>query len=325
MTRFRPCIDLHHGQVKQIVGGSLGPSPDGRSATLQTNWTSTHPARHYATLHRQHDLRGGHVILLGAGADNVAAATEALAAWPGGLQLGGGVTAENAGAWIARGADKVIVTSFLFPGARFSMDRLQQVLRALGGDRSRLVIDLSCRRISVPKKVEQYQQQQHRQDPDAVEGGSDGAGGSEPGWVVAMDRWATLTDMRVDRDSIAMLADHCAELLVHAADVEGKCAGIDRELVRRLGEWSSAQPHPSTAAHSPYTPPPPLAPSIIPITYAGGASSIADLDLVRELSGGRVDLTIGSALDIFGGKGVSFEECLEWNRRQDAAEKAGPV
>ncbi|KAJ2778920.1 Enzyme that catalyzes the fourth step in the histidine pathway [Coemansia javaensis] len=254
-SQFRPCIDLHGGQVKQIVGGTLR---DGDAGQLRTNFVSGQPASYYAELYRERGLTGGHVIMLGGG--NEEAAEQALRAWPGGLQVGGGIGGDNARAWIERGAAKVIVTSWLFPGARFSGERLRALAEAVGRDR--LVVDLSCRRTA-----------------------ADGC------WVVAMDRWQTLTDMRVGRDALHMLAEHCSEFLVHAADVEGLCGGIDAELVQRLGEWSP-----------------------VPVTYAGGASSIEDLRLVDRLSGGRVDLTIGSALDIFGGTQVEFEACVAWNQ-----------
>ncbi|KAJ1814768.1 Enzyme that catalyzes the fourth step in the histidine pathway [Coemansia sp. RSA 2599] len=250
---FRPCIDLHNGQVKQIVGGTLH---DTDADQLKTNFVSEHPPAYYAALYRTHGLLGGHVIMLGPG--NVEAAKQALAAWPDGLQVGGGITADNASEWIANGAAKVIVTSWLFPQARFDLQRLRQISALVGRDR--LVVDLSCRR---------------RGDQ----------------WVVAMDRWQTLTDMRVDRACLEELAEYCSEFLVHAADVEGLCRGIDRELVARLAEWSP-----------------------IPVTYAGGASCLQDLRLVSELSKGRVHLTIGSALDIFGGSQVAFDDCVAWNK-----------
>ncbi|MCJ1404187.1 Enzyme that catalyzes the fourth step in the histidine pathway [Xylographa trunciseda] len=253
MTIFRPCIDLHAGRVKQIVGGTLGSA----SAALRTNHVSDLPARHFARLYREHGLRGAHVIMLGPG--NEDAAREALSEWPGALQLGGGVDERNAARWVGEGAGKVIVTSYLFPTAKFSLARLQAILHSLDDDPSKLVIDLSCRRAG-PRK-----------------------------WVVAMDKWQRLTDMVVNQDSIRMLEPYCSEFLVHAADHEGLQGGIDEELVRCLGEWCS-----------------------VPVTYAGGGRAVGDLDRVRELSGGRVDLTIGSALDVFGG-GVRFEECVEWN------------
>ncbi|KAI1978993.1 Enzyme that catalyzes the fourth step in the histidine pathway [Ophidiomyces ophidiicola] len=254
MTRFRPCIDLHAGQVKQIVGGTLSAQPD----ELKTNFVSALPAGHFARLYREHGLTGGHVVMLGPGNDN--AAREALAAWPGGLHVAGGITDQNAQYWIDAGAEKVVITSFLFPGGKFSMERLQSVLNALGDDTSKLVLDLSCRK-------------------------------RDNTWFVAMDRWQTITEMEITHETIKMLEPHCSEFLIHAADVEGLQRGIDEELVSRLAEWCS-----------------------IPVTYAGGGRGLADLDRVKTSSGGKVDLTIGSALDVFGGSGVTFAECVEWNK-----------
>ncbi|KAI9099474.1 hypothetical protein DFS34DRAFT_72657 [Phlyctochytrium arcticum] len=252
MTKFRPCIDLHDGQVKQIVGASLSSTP----STLQTNFTSTHPPSHYANLYKHHSLTGSHVIKLGP--NNDTAAIESLQAWPGYLQIGGGITASNAAEWIERGAAKVIVTSYLFPDATFSLERLQDVSRAVGKDC--LVVDLSCKRV-------------------------DGT------WVVAMNKWQTCTDTQVNKETMDLMAPYCSEFLIHAADVEGLCQGIDADLVKCLGEWTP-----------------------IPCTYAGGAKDLSDLDLVQQLSNGKVDLTFGSALDIFGGSGVKFEEACKWNR-----------
>ncbi|KAL8926752.1 MAG: hypothetical protein Q9208_002826 [Pyrenodesmia sp. 3 TL-2023] len=256
MTIFRPCIDLHAGQVKQIVGASLSNN----SSELKTNHTSNLPANYFASLYRQHALHGAHVIMLGPG--NEEAAQEALTAWHGGLQVGGGITVDNARLWIERGAEKVIVTSYLFPESKFSQDRLDAVVKALDGDIRKLVIDLSCRR-------------------------TDGK------WMVAMNKWQTLTDMEVNQETIRRLEPLCSEFLVHAADNEGLQRGIDDELVGKLGQWCT-----------------------IPVTYAGGSRRLEDLDLVKALSGGKVDLTIGSALDIFGGEGVRFDECIAWNKRQ---------
>ena len=254
MSRFRPCIDLHDGRVKQIVGGTL--TDDG--AALRTNFVSTRPAEYYAALYRTNELTGGHVIMLGP--DNDDAGRAALAAWPGGLQIGGGISAENAAAWLGAGASRVIVTSWLFDnGGRFLEHRLDAMIQAVGRDR--LVIDLSCRR---------------------------DAGG---GWTVCMNRWQTRTSLQVTPALLDALSEHCAEFLIHAADVEGQCRGMDEDLLRLLGEWGG-----------------------IPVTYAGGARNVADLQLAHDLSGGRVDVTIGSALDIFGGSGVRFADCVEWNR-----------
>jgi phosphoribosylformimino-5-aminoimidazole carboxamide ribotide isomerase len=241
MTVFRPCIDLHQGQVKQIVGGTL---TDGGA---RENFVSDLPAAHYAALYAQDSLVGGHVIQLGPG--NEEAARAALAAFPGGLHLGGGVTPENALEWLDAGASHVIVTSYLAA--------LADVVPF-----ERLVLDLSCRKVG-------------------------------DGWHVATNRWQTVTETAVDAALLRRLGTSCSEFLVHAADVEGLCQGIDEDLVRLLGDFSP-----------------------LPVTYAGGASDITDLERVERLSGGRVDLTFGSALDLFGGKGVRYADCVAWNRRR---------
>jgi phosphoribosylformimino-5-aminoimidazole carboxamide ribotide isomerase len=257
MTVFRPCIDLHRGLVKQIVGGTLD-----KADLPTTNFVSDKDPAWFAEQYKLDGLEGGHVIMLGPG--NEEAAKSALAAWRGGLQLGGGITAQNASSWIGRGADKVIVTSYLFTDKSLDLEKVKDVCAAVGKDR--LVIDLSCRRTS-------------------------------EGFFVATDRWQTITKTKVDAHTLEELAAYCAEYLVHAADVEGKCRGIDTDLVKILGE------------HSP-----------IPCTYAGGAKSLDDLDLVETLSNGRVDLTFGSALDIFGGTLVRYDDCVAWNK--DRADRA---
>ncbi|KIJ52362.1 hypothetical protein M422DRAFT_25980 [Sphaerobolus stellatus SS14] len=247
---FRPCIDLHDGVVKQIVGGSLSEQdPSG----LKTNFVASQPPAYFAELYKEHGLRGGHVIKLGP--RNDAAAKEALATWPGGLQIGGGITDKNAKEWLEAGAEKIIVTSFLFPSCRFSFERLKDISEIVG--KERLVVDVSCRR-------------------------------RDNRWLVAMNKWQDITDMEVNKESLDFLSEYCSEFLIHAADVEGLCQGIDEELVRKLSEWVT-----------------------IPTTYAGGARDISDLDLVDTLSNGRVDLTYGSSLDIFGGSLVKFEELVK--------------
>lgn len=263
MTRFRPCIDLHEGKVKQIVGGSL--RDDG--AGLRENFVSDEEPAAFARKYRRDGLRGGHIIKLGPG--NEEAARAALAAWPGGMQIGGGITPDNATDWLDCGASHVIVTSWLFDAAgRFQEERLEAMTRQIGSER--LVIDLSCRRMA-------------------------------EGWTVAMNRWQTLTDLRVTRETLDRLAGSCAEFLIHAADVEGLCRGIDRELVTHLGGWGKR-----------------------PMTYAGGVASMDDVRLVEELSGGTMDLTVGSVLDLFGGSGVKYADLVAWNRR-DAAGGEGKI
>lgn len=262
MTRFRPCIDLHRGRVKQIVGGTLAED----ESALVTNFESDRPPGWFAGRFRADDLRGGHVIQLGSG--NELAAREALAAWPGGLQLGGGIGPDNAAGWLEQGASHVIVTSCLFDRDGVFQPRRLEELAGLVGPR-RLVIDLSCRR-------------------------------QGDGWVVAMNRWQTLTDLELTPAVLDRLRPFCDEFLIHAADVEGLQAGIDTDLVRLLGGWGGA-----------------------PVTYAGGARSLADVELVDRLSGGRLDVTVGSALDLFGGQGVRYADLVAFNRRPPASPAPG--
>ena len=249
---FRPCIDLHEGKVKQIVGGSLG------DAGLRTNFVSEKSAAWFAGLYRRDGLAGGHVIMLGPG--NETEARAALAAFPGGLQIGGGVNAQNAPGWLDAGASHVIVTSWVFRDGCVDWARLAELVKAIG--KEKLVLDLSCR-----KRGENY--------------------------VVVTDRWRKFTELSVNAGNLRKLAESCAEFLVHAVDVEGLCRGIDAELVEKLGNWTP-----------------------IPATYAGGANSLADLEEVTRLGRGKIDLTIGSALDIFGGSGVKYEDCVQFNRRR---------
>ncbi|MCD6048936.1 MAG: phosphoribosylformimino-5-aminoimidazole carboxamide ribotide isomerase [Verrucomicrobia bacterium] len=251
---FRPCIDLHDGKVKQIVGGSLTDN----GAGLRTNFVSERPSSFYAELYRRDGLKGGHVIMLGSG--NESAAKAALGAYPGGLHVGGGINATNARSYLDAGASHVIVTSWVFREGRLDEARLAELVQLIG--KSRLVLDLSCR----------------------VRAGE---------YFVVTDRWQKFTDLRVTQATLQTLATSCDEFLIHAVDVEGLCQGVDLELVKRLGQWTP-----------------------IPTTYAGGARSLEDLQQVAQASHGRVDLTIGSALDIFGGNGVRYEECVAFNHQQ---------
>lgn len=296
VSLFRPCIDIHEGQVKQIVGGTL----DDQGNNVKTNFVATHSPAYYADLYQQHGLVGGHVIKLGPRNDE--AALEALRAWPDSLQVGGGITEANAQDWLNKGASKVIVTSYLFPDAKFSLERLQALSQLVGRDR--LVVDVSCRR-------------------------------KGDKWVVAMNRWQDLTDMEVNAESLHLLAQYCSEFLVHAADVEGLCQGIDQDLVAKLAEWipDHAGPTPPASAEGTTTSSAAAAAAAISaaglarrnssggkatgpvaVTYAGGARHLGDLELVDRLSRGKVDLTFGSALDIFGGSGVTMTELVQWNR-----------
>jgi phosphoribosylformimino-5-aminoimidazole carboxamide ribotide isomerase len=250
---FRPCIDLHEGKVKQIVGGTLGAPGD-----LRTNFVSEKPAAWFAELYKRDGLLGGHVIMLGAGNENEA--RTALAAFPNGLQIGGGINSANARDWLDAGASHVIVTSWVFREGRVDWERLGELVKLIG--KEKLVLDLSCR-----KRGENY--------------------------FVVTDRWQKFTELVVNEETLKKFSAFCAEFLIHAVDVEGLCKGIDGELVEKLGKWSP-----------------------IPMTYAGGANSLMDLELVTFLGKGKVNLTIGSALDIFGGSGVKYADAVEFNQRQ---------
>lgn len=250
--KFRPCIDLHQGVVKQIVGSTL--TDDGE--TPDTNFSSAQPAEYYAKLYQADQLNGGHLILLGPG--NGAAAKRALAIHP--MQVGGGMTLDNCQEWLEAGATHIIVTSFVVSNGQLNMDRLKQLQAAVG--KERLVLDLSCR----------------KQDGE---------------YYVVSDRWQKFTNVKVNRGTLKLLADYCAEFLVHGVDVEGKQCGILEDLVELLGE------------HSP-----------IPVCYAGGVRSLDDLDLVERLGQGRVDCTVGSALDTFGGS-LKYADVVSWHVRRN--------
>ena len=250
---FRPCIDLHEGKVKQIVGGTMSDDP----TRVRTNFVSEKSSVWYAELYRRDGLKGGHIVMLGPGNDEAARA--ALQVYPGGLQIGGGIHLDNARTWLEAGAAHVIVTSWVFREGSLDWDRLRSLVKSIG--KQRLVLDLSCR----------------RRDED---------------YIVVTDRWQKFTDLTLSREALERLAAWCDEFLIHAVDVEGLCRGIDVALVERLGKWSP-----------------------IATTYAGGARSLADLEEVTRIGQGRIDLTIGSALDIFGGSGVRYEEVVAFNNQ----------
>ena len=255
---FRPCIDLHDGRVKQIVGSSIN---DSQPSSLHTNFISEKPPAWFAKKYRQDNLHGGHVIKLGKGNDE--AALEALSTWPGGLQIGGGINAKNASSWINAGASHVIITSWLFQEGKIDTERLKHIQKKIG--KSRLVIDLSCRRR-----------------------GND--------YFVVTDRWQAFTEIKINSETLNNLAKHCDEFLIHGVDVEGLSQGIDETLVKII------------ANHCPIT-----------ATYAGGAQSMEDLYRVNKISQGRVHLTIGSALDIFGGHGVHYNDAVAFNKEQKSS------
>lgn len=256
--RFRPCIDIHNGKVKQIVGGSLKDEND----SARENFVSEQDASFYASLYREAGLLGGHVILLN-GKDSPyypqtrEQALLALRTWPGGLQLGGGVTPENAAEYLDAGASHVIVTSYVFRGGAVSWENLEKMERAAG--RERLVLDLSCR-----KKDGRY--------------------------YIVTDRWQRFTEVPVTLETMEELGSHCGEFLVHAVDAEGKAGGIEMELAGLLSEYEGR-----------------------PVTYAGGVGSWEDLEKLYASGRGRLDVTVGSALDLFGGT-IPFQKLKQLDK-----------
>lgn len=255
IMRFRPCIDIHNGKVKQIVGGSLQDVGDRASE----NFVSGQDASFYARLYREAGLKGGHVILLNGKDSPYYEATRqqaflALEAYPGGLQLGGGVNPENAADYLDAGASHVIVTSYVFKDGRISWENLEKMINAVGHEH--LVLDLSCRK----------------------KGGA---------YYIVTDRWQNFTDVTVTLETMEKLGEFCDEFLVHAVDVEGKANGVETELAALLSAYTKR-----------------------PVTYAGGVGSMSDLEELRIFGKNCLDVTVGSALDLFGGN-IPFEELIK--------------
>ncbi len=244
--KFRPCIDIHNGKVKQIVGGSLNDKGD----QAVTNFASELDAAYYARMYQKDGLKGGHIILLNSKdspyyEEDIEQALSALQAYPGGMQIGGGITAENAEDYLKAGASHVIVTSYVFQNGLFQKENLKKLKASVG--RERIVLDLSCRK-------------------------HDGE------YYIVTNRWQTFTKVKLDKDTLDQLAGECDEFLIHGVDVEGKASGVEEGLVRLLAEWNGTR-----------------------MTYAGGIGSQEDMEKFRRVSEGRLDFTIGSALDLFGG------------------------
>ncbi|XP_057540014.1 1-(5-phosphoribosyl)-5-[(5-phosphoribosylamino)methylideneamino] imidazole-4-carboxamide isomerase, chloroplastic [Amaranthus tricolor] len=260
-VHFRPCIDIHKGKVKQIVGSTLSDLKEGESSSaIVTNFESDKPSSEYARLYKDDGLFGGHVIMLGADPLSQTAAIDALQAFPDGLQVGGGINSDNAISYIEKGASHVIVTSYVFNNGQMELDRLKNLVRTVG--KQRLVLDLSCR-----KKGGKY--------------------------AIVTDRWQKFSDVYVDEQTLDFLADFADEFLIHGVDVEGKKLGIDEELVFLLGKYSP-----------------------IPVTYAGGVTVMEDLERIRVAGNERVHVTVGSALDIFGGS-LPYKDVVAWHRKQE--------
>ena len=253
---FRPCIDIHNGKVKQIVGSSLKDSGD----MADENFVAKMDAAFYANLYRQKNIKNGHVILLNHPGSEYYEATKkqalsALREYENGLQIGGGITAENATQYLDAGASHVIVTSYVFSDGRINFENLHKLVSETG--KEKLVLDLSCRM-------------------------KDGK------YYIVTDRWQKYTEVVLNEENMDMFSQFCDEFLIHAVDVEGKANGIEKELVKMLGNWNK-----------------------IPVTYAGGVHSFEDLKLLKELGYNKINVTIGSALDLFGGS-MKFDEVLDY-------------
>ena len=254
--QFRPCIDIHNGAVKQIVGGSL--KDVGNQA--KENFVSKYNAACYAKLYQKYQLKGGHIILLNNKESEYFEATkaqamEALKAYPGGLMIGGGIDADNAMEYLEAGASHVIVTSYVFKNGDVNISNLKKLVNTVG--KEHVVLDLSCRKI-------------------------------EGEYRIMTDRWQKASNVILNHETLNYFRDYCDEFLIHAVDVEGKNGGIEEELVMMLGDWAK-----------------------IPMTYAGGVHNFYDLELLRGLGRGKIDVTIGSALDLFGGS-MDFEKVLDY-------------
>lgn len=256
---FRPCIDIHNGKVKQIVGGSLRDRQD----SARENFVSGQDAAFYADFYKKSGIKGGHIILLnpkGSGyyEETKAQALSALRAYPGGLQVGGGIREDNALEYLESGASHVIVTSYVFRDGKIEYKNLEKLVHRVGKDR--IVLDLSCRR-------------------------RDGA------YYIVTDRWQTYTEVKLSEKTLEELSFYCDEFLVHAVDVEGMANGIEEEVAALLGNWGK-----------------------IPVTYAGGVHNFFDLEKLRRLGKNRVNVTIGSALDLFGGD-MKWEEVVAYTKK----------
>ncbi len=272
--KFRPCIDIHNGKVKQIVGSSLRDA--GNEAT--ENFVAQQDAAFFARLYQRDGVRGGHIILLNSKDSEYYEATKeqalaALRAYPGGLQVGGGITAENASDFLEAGASHVIVTSYVFQDGKICYDNLRKLVETVG--KEHIVLDLSCRYLRDTSEIVYGVQSALFALPYPPRG---------EGYYIVTNRWQVETEERITPELLDKLSRYCDEFLVHAVDVEGKQSGIEEELVALLGDWGK-----------------------IPVTYAGGVSNMEDIERIRALGKGKVDFTIGSALDLFGGS-VKYEK-----------------
>ncbi len=248
--KFRPCIDIHNGKVKQIVGGTLS------DAGAKENFVSSKNSSYYAELFKKDGLIGGHIIMLDRSEATRQAAMDALKTYPCGMQIGGGINDTNCVEYLESGASHIIVTSYIFSDGKINYENLEKLCSLCGAER--IVLDLSCKGTAYGR------------------------------YIIATDRWQKLTETELTPSVLEELSEKCGEFLVHAVNAEGLKAGIDPSLVKLL-------------SHSP-----------IPVTYAGGIGKMSDISEIEALGGGKVDFTVGSALDLFGGY-LEYKEFVKYS------------
>lgn len=273
--KFRPCIDIHNGKVKQLVGGSLKDEGD----VAKENFVATNDSTFFANLYKEEGLKGGHIIILNSKdstfyEDSKKQAIDALKAYEGGMQIGGGINAANAKEFIDYGASHVIVTSYIFENGKLSYEKLMRLVDAVSKDK--IVLDLSCR----------------KKDGD---------------YYVVVDRWQTFTDMKLTKESLKELANYCDEFLIHGVDVEGMGSGMEEDLVKILVDYAKENNVRSIDKSNEDE----CKNALSKVTYAGGLGSYENIERFKEISEGVLDYTIGSALDLFGGK-LEFKKVLKY-------------
>lgn len=236
---FRPCIDIYRGKVRQVVGSTL------TNETVKINFTARNNAAYFAELYKKDGLGGGHIIMLDKQRQTQQEALRALKTFPKGLRVGGGITAKNAKRFLDAGAQKIIVSSYIFTGGELNWRRLWKLVNTVG--KENIILDLSCKKIS-------------------------------NAYFVVINHWQTLTNLKLTIKNLKMLSKYCSEFLIHSVDKEGKRQGIDKSLLAILKKFN-----------------------IVPVTYAGGVKNTADIKKIRNIGNGKINFTVGSALDIFGG------------------------